>query len=75
MGKYRCLICGYSGDELICQFNDYTHCLASNEENPEFIDDCPTWVKEKGLGEAEIGEPIGCPECHAWGVDKFQVTE
>ena len=75
MGKYRCSICGYSGDELIYQFNDYTHCLASNEEDPEFIDYCPAWVREKGLGEGEIVEPIGCPQCHVWGVDKFEVTE
>ena len=75
MGRYRCSNCDYSGDELIYQFNDYTYCVASNDEEPDFIDDCPAWVKDKGLGEAEIGEPAGCPECHAWGVDKFQATQ
>ena len=72
MEQYRCLNCGYSGDELIYQFNDYTYCVASNEEEPEFIDNCPAWVNEKGLGDAEIGQPVGCPACHAWGVDKFE---
>ncbi|MBN2187504.1 MAG: hypothetical protein JW732_08685 [Dehalococcoidia bacterium] len=75
MGKYRCVICGYNGDELIYQFNEYGYCLASNEEDPEFIGNCPTWVEKEGFGEAEIGEPVGCPECHAWGVDKFQLVE
>lgn len=75
MGKYKCLSCGYSGEELIHQCNDYSYCLASNEEEPEFIDGCPTWVKEKGLGDTEIGEPVGCPECHAWGVDNFEVID
>lgn len=72
MGQYRCSNCGYSGDKLIYQFNDYSYCLASNEEDSEFIGDCPSWVNDKGLGDAEIGEPVGCPECHAWGVDKFE---
>jgi hypothetical protein len=75
MAQYRCLNCGYDGGELICQFNDYTYCVASNEEDPEFIDDCPDWVKDKGLGDAEIGQPVGCPKCHAWGVDKFEEIE
>jgi hypothetical protein len=74
MGKYTCSICGYSGENLIFQLNDCTYCLASNAEDPEFIDDCPTWVKGKGGGDIEIGEPVGCPKCHAWGVDKFQVV-
>ena len=74
MEQYRCLNCGYNGDGLIYQVNDYSYCVASNEEDPEFIDDYPAWVKDKGFGEAEIGEPVGCPKCHAWGVDKFQVT-
>jgi rubredoxin len=75
MERYRCSNCGYSGDELIYQFNDYTYCVASNDEEPDFIDDCPSWVKDKGLGDAEIGQPVGCPECHAWGVDKFEEIE
>jgi rubredoxin len=72
MAQYMCLNCGYSGSELIYEFNDYSYCVASNEEDPEFIDDCPDWVKDKGFGEAEVGQPVGCPECRVWGVDKFQ---
>lgn len=30
------------------------------------------WVKERGLGDAEIGNPVGCPKCHAWGVGRFR---
>ena len=41
MAQYRCLNCGYSGDELVYQFNDYSYCIASNEEEPDFIDDYP----------------------------------
>lgn len=74
MGKYKCLRCGYSGDELIYQFNEYTYCVGSNMEDPEFISDCPAWVKDKGVGEAEIGEPIGCPRCHAWGTHNFELS-
>ncbi len=75
MGKYQCLICGYSGNNLIYEFNDYNYCLASNEEEPEFIDDCPAWIKDRALGEAEIGNPVGCPECLAWGTDKFEIAD
>lgn len=37
MGKYKCKNCGYDGDELIFQFNDYTYCLASNEKNQNIL--------------------------------------
>jgi len=70
---YKCKSCGYSGDEFIFEFNDYGYCVASNEEEPEFISDVPKWVKDKAVGDAEIGEPVGCPKCHAWGVDNFEM--
>lgn len=73
MTKYRCSSCGYRGKKLIFQFNDYSYCLGSNEEEPGYISDGPKWVKDKGSGEAEIGEPIGCPKCYAWGSDKFEI--
>lgn len=72
MRKYKCKKCGYDGNELIYQFNDYTYCVASNEEEPEYLGDCPNWVKERGFGEARIEEPVGYPKCHTWGVDKFE---
>jgi rubredoxin len=74
MAQYRCLNCGYSGNELIYQFNDYTYCVASNDEEPEYVDGCPSWVEDKDFGEAEIGDPVGCPECHTWGVSNFEVV-
>lgn len=73
MKVYRCINCGYASDELIFQFNDYTYCIASNEEEPEYIAGCPDWVLDKGIGEAEIGEPVGCPMCHSWGVHNFEM--
>ena len=73
MGKYRCKNCGYSGDKFVFQFNEHTYCIASNGEEPEFIDCCPEWVREKEVGDAEIGEPVGCPRCHAWGVSEFEI--
>ena len=73
--KYRCTNCGYSGDKFIFQFNDYTYCIASNKEEPEFIDGCPEWVYENVIGGAEISEPVGCPKCHAWGVSNFEIIE
>lgn len=75
MKKYKCKNCGYSGDELIFQFNDYGYCLASNEEEPEYIGDVPKWVKDKAVGDAEIGEPVGCPKCHAWGSYNFEIIK
>lgn len=69
MGKYKCKNCGYDGDELIFQFNDFTYCVASNDNDPEYIDECPEWVT---AGDAEIGEPVGCPKCRTWGVDNFE---
>lgn len=72
MAQYKCSNCGYSGNKLIYQFTDYTYCVASNEEEPEYIEDCPDWVKDRDSGDAEISHPVGCPKCHAWGVDKFE---
>lgn len=73
MKKYRCKNCGYSGEELIFEFNDYSYCVSSNEEEPEYISDVPKWVKDKGFGDSKIGEPVGCPKCHVWGVDNFEI--
>jgi hypothetical protein len=73
MPKYKCLNCGYQGKKFIFQFDDYDYCFASNEEEPEYIDGAPQWVKDKGYGDAEIGEPVGCPKCHAWGVNNFEI--
>ncbi|MFH1774325.1 MAG: hypothetical protein ABH874_05140 [Methanobacteriota archaeon] len=74
MTKYKCLKCGYDGDKLIFQFNDYAYCVASNEEEPEYVRSYPKWVENKtGGSEAEIGEPVGCPKCRAWGVGNFEI--
>lgn len=67
--KHKCKNCGYEGDGFIFQFTDYTYCVASNEDDPEYIDVCPDWVIE---GDGEIGGPVGCPKCHAWGVGNFE---
>ncbi len=69
IGKYKCKNCGYNGDELIFQFNDYTYCVASNEKEPEYIGVCPDWVT---AGDAKIGEPVGCAKCRTWGVGNFE---
>ena len=71
MAKYKCKSCGYSGNKLIFQFTDYTYCVASNEDDPEFINSAPKWVEDMGGGDAEIGEPVGCPKCHVWGDNNF----
>lgn len=72
MSEYKCKNCGYDGDELIFQFIDYTYCVATNnKEEPEFIDSIPKWVEDKGVGETDIGEPVGCPKCKVWGVHNF----
>ena len=52
--KYRCKNCGYEGKKFIFQFNDYGYCVASNEEEPEYLGRAPKWAES---GEAEIGEP------------------
>lgn len=72
MPKYRCKNCGWRGGKLIFQFNDYGYCIASNREEPEYIRDVPKWVKNKG--DAEIGEPVGCPKCHSWSVNNFEMV-
>lgn len=71
--KYRCKICGYGGEKFVFEFNDFGYCLASNSNEPEYVGKAPAWVENKGLGEAEIGEIVGCPKCHAWGNDKFEM--
>ncbi len=71
--KYKCKTCGYSGKKLIFQFTDYTYCLATNSEEPDYISKAPKWV---GSGdEARIGEPVGCPKCKEWGVNNFEQIE
>lgn len=54
------------------QFNDYGYCLASNGEAPDYLGDAPDWVKQQGVGDAGIGDPVGCPSCHTWGLDNFE---
>lgn len=71
--KYRCKICGYSGRKFIFELNDFDYCLASNTDEPKYMGKSPVWLEDKGLGEAEIGEIVGCPKCHAWGNDKFEI--
>ncbi len=72
MLKYKCKKCGYSGDELIFTWNEYSYCIASNEEEPEYISRPPKWAND---GDAEIGDPVGCPKCKAWGTDNFKMIE
>jgi len=72
MANYKCKNCGYTGHELVFQFTDYTYCVATNEEEPEYISKPPNWVTDKAVGDAEVGEPVGCPKCHAWGVSNFE---
>jgi len=73
LGKYRCQKCGYSGNDLVFQLTDYTYCVASNDEEKEYVSTSPDWVDSLGLGNAEIGEPVGCPQCHVWGTGKFDI--
>lgn len=75
MKKYACRNCGYNGEEFIYEFIDYSYCTASNEEEPGYLDSAPLWVSDKASGEAEIGEPVGCPKCHTWGVNNFELTQ
>lgn len=72
MGLYKCKNCGYS-EHLIFQFNTYGYCVATNTEAPEYISEPPDWVTSKAIGDAEIGEPVGCLKCHTWGVYNFEL--
>lgn len=71
MSRYKCLSCGYCGDELVCELTDYSYCVASNEMQPDYVSTSPDWVEKRHLGAAEIGPPVGCPKCHAWGEGNF----
>ena len=75
MSRYRCKNCGYEGKEFVFQVSDYGYCVASNKEEPEYLNKSPEWVKEKAVGEAKIGEPVGCPKCHTWGTHNFEVVK
>ena len=72
MADYKCKNCGYMGNELVFQFTDYTYCLATNEVEPEYKIGIPDWVRIEHFGDVEIGEPVGCPKCHIWGVSNFE---
>ena len=75
MAKYKCLNCGYAGDTLVFQFNDYGYCVATNSLDPDYIGSAPEWVSAQGFGAAEIGEPVACPSCHAWGITNFELVD
>ena len=68
MSVYKCKNCGHTGN-LIFQYTAYSYCVATNEEVPTFRGDF-----NKG-GDAEIGNPVGCPACNAWGEDKFELID
>lgn len=70
---YQCINCGYKGKRFIFQFTDYDYCVATNEDEPEFISSQPKWVEDMVVGDAEIGEHVGCPKCHSCGVDNFKI--
>jgi len=72
MARNKCKNCGYMGHKLVFQFTDYTYCIAINGDEPEYKAKAPDWVKNKHLGDAQIGEPVGCPKCHAWGTSNFE---
>ena len=72
MGQYKCKNCGYVGRDLIFLFNTYGYCVATNAEEPEYLSELPDWVIDKAVGDAEIGEPVGCPKCHSWGTSNFE---
>lgn len=72
MAKYKCQKCGYEGDRLIFLFTDDGYCTASNDDNNEYIGPAPEWVT---AGSAEVGYPVGCPNCKAWGIGKFELID
>lgn len=72
---YKCKKCEYQGKKFIFQFTDYTYCVASNDDEPEYLDSSPKWIdKHCTSGDAKIGEPVGCPKCHSWGVNNFEIV-
>ena len=73
MVKYKCKNCGYIGNKLVFQFTDYSYCVATNAQEPKYISEPPDWVKNRKFGDAEIGEPVGCPKCHNWGIENFGI--
>jgi len=73
MAMYKCKNCGYQGKTFIYQFADYSYCVATNKDEPEYVSELPQWVRDMCFGDAEIGEPVGCPKCHSWGVNNFEV--
>jgi len=72
MGEYKCKNCGYMWSDLIFQCSTYGYCVATNAEEPEYLSEPPDWVTDKAVGDAEIGEPVGCPKCHTWGISNFE---
>ena len=72
---FKCIKCGYKGKTFIFQFTDYTYCVATNETEPEYITQPPDWVEDLVVGDAEIGEPVGCPKCRIWGIGNFEEIE
>lgn len=72
MSIYKCKNCGHTGN-LIFQFTSYSYCVATNEEEPEWLRAVPE--PDHLQGDAEIGNPVGCPECNVWGEDKFELID
>ena len=51
MAKYKCVNCGYSGKDFVFQLTEYTYCMATNEDEPEYESGVPSWVKNKCIGD------------------------
>ncbi|MDP2952913.1 MAG: hypothetical protein Q8O76_06325 [Chloroflexota bacterium] len=60
---------------MIYELTTYDYCVASNDGMPEYVFLPPDWVDKKDPGVAEIGDPVGCPECHAWGAENFVLVK
>lgn len=39
----------------------------------KYLGNTSEWAKDKEYGSADIGIPVGCPICHAWGVCNFEI--
>ena len=74
---WKCIKCNKVHKKYIFEFNDYSYCIASNEEEPEFEEMAQDNKKLKwfsDFGDAKIGEPVGCLVCKTRDTNNFEIV-
>lgn len=68
---YKCLKCGYLGEDFLFRGKIRTHAIAKGTLAYGKINFSHQWIQYKHEKEAKLTDPILCIRCRAWGVRHF----